>query len=82
MGRGSTHSVLFSLTSRYQPLDSQLRPKRHLSSVLEYICYQDSAEVQVEAIRVATELVQVGWGNSGVDVRSISLNVTRVPLIK
>ena len=54
--------MLFSLTRRYQPLDSQLRPKRRLSSVLEYICYQDSAEVQVEAIRVATELVQVGWG--------------------
>ena len=44
---------------RYRPLDSQLRPQRRLSALLEYICYQDSAEVQVEAIRIAAELVQV-----------------------
>ena len=29
---------------------------------MEYVCYQDNAEVQVEAVRVATELVQVGAG--------------------
>ena len=50
---------------RYQPLASQLRTQRRLAARLEYICYQDSAEVQVEAVRVATELVQVRSGKGG-----------------
>lgn len=40
------------VADRYQPLAAQLRQRR-LGPLLEYVCYQDNAEVQVAAIQLA-----------------------------
>ncbi|GAX76338.1 hypothetical protein CEUSTIGMA_g3784.t1 [Chlamydomonas eustigma] len=53
----STLNRLYS-HDRYQPLHQQLKSPKRLNPLMEYICYQDSVEVQIEAIRIGTELVQ------------------------
>ncbi|KAG2438910.1 hypothetical protein HYH02_010705 [Chlamydomonas schloesseri] len=47
-----------NLSNRYQPLHQKLLSGgvRQLATLLQYVCYPDSADIQVEAIRLALEL--------------------------
>jgi hypothetical protein len=51
--------LLSYLLIRYQALHQQLKAPKRLTALMAYICYQDSVEVQIEAIRIGAELVQV-----------------------
>ncbi|KAG2487371.1 hypothetical protein HYH03_013942 [Edaphochlamys debaryana] len=52
------HLGRMSLSNRYQPVHQKLLAGgvRQVSTLLQYVCYPDSAEIQVEAIRLALEL--------------------------
>eukprot|EP00798_Chlamydomonas_sp_ICE-L_P006432 gene6432-3061_t len=43
---------------RYQSLDVHMRAPPKLSNLLAYICYPDSMDIQIEALRIATELTR------------------------
>ncbi|PNW73920.1 hypothetical protein CHLRE_13g578100v5 [Chlamydomonas reinhardtii] len=47
-----------NLSNRYQPLHQKLLSGgvRQAATLLQYVCYPDSADIQVEAIRLALEL--------------------------
>ncbi|GFR52151.1 hypothetical protein Agub_g14666, partial [Astrephomene gubernaculifera] len=55
------HLARMNVNNRYQPLHQKLISTggvRQIAVLLQYVCYPDSAEIQVEAIRLALELSQ------------------------